>query len=193
MFDLDSGVVVNTYTFVSTLSFILAVRLGEWPIPQIVALIMVASLFGIGEIGDEYHGNLIVFQVILTICCSVAFSLMFNSLFGQGSYPLGIMFFILLFFGLRLDGMVESFLYNTRFGGGSICDQYSIFAVGNDASWASLKRGIEEDNLMKQKNSMAKLTATYHPTKCPEACRLKCAHTFYMIEDIRSSLAKEKI
>jgi hypothetical protein len=103
-----------------------------------------------------------------------------------------MMVFIVAYYATGVDHSISNSFYNTRFGGRSLCDQYSIFALGSDTVWDDLELAISSDDVVGQKKAMAKLTSRYHPTECPLACRLQCNHTSQQIEDIRNILIADK-
>lgn len=191
------GDLVALYTAVAAGAFVLVVRFSTWPLPQLIAASMVVAIVGIPK-GDDIAPQLDILYIITIACVSVAFALLHRkNLEGGDTMPLktmslAAMFFVVAFYGTGLDQVVSNMFYKTRYGGISICDRYSIFALGTDTSWKSLERAIEEDNLAKQKKAMGQLTALYHPLKCPLACKEQCNHTFQQIESIRQVLVDKE-
>lgn len=196
MFSFDSAEdVISAYTAVSLVLFIVAARFGEWPYPQVVALTMMIASVNVSNYGES-SPTADVLYIVTTACVSFAFALTFDV--GSHTNPvfkrlsIALMMFIVGYYGLGVDRAISNSVYKSRFGGSSICDQYSIFALGSDPTWDDLEIAISADNVVDQKKAMTKLTNTYHPTKCPLACRLQCNHTFQQIEDIRNTLIENK-
>lgn len=196
MFSFDSAEdVISVYTAVSIVLFIVAARFGEWPYPQLIAVTMMIASINVSYYGES-SPTADVLYVVTTACMSLAFALTFdvrshtNPLFKRLS--IALMMFIVGYYGLGVDMAISNSVYKARFSGSSICDQYSIFALGSDPVWNDLEIAISADDIVDQKRAMTKLTNTYHPTKCPLACRLQCNHTFQQIEDIRNILIENK-
>lgn len=198
MFGIDShGEVVSLYTMVATGIFVLAVRFGTLPLPQLVAVSMVVAVLYIDRDDDIAH-QLDILSITTLACVSTAFALLYQDRSnGVDTIPLktmslAMMFFVVAYYGLGVDGMVRNTIYKTRYGGVGLCDKYSVFALGTDKSWQRLERAIEEDDLVNQKKAMGELTTSYHPLRCPLACKTQCNHTFQQIESIRHVLIDKK-
>lgn len=198
MFGIDShGDMVSLYTVVATGIFVLAVRFGTLPLPQLVAVSMVAAVLCIDRDDDIAH-QLDILSITTLACVSTAFALLYHDrsngvdTTSSKTASLAVMFFVVAYYGLGVDGMIRNAISRNRHGGTGLCDKFSVFALGTDSSWQRLERAIEEDDLVKQKKAMGELTTSYHPLRCPLACKTQCNHTFQQIESIRHVLIDKK-
>ena len=164
---------------------------GPWPVPQIIALASLRLLYLIRDRSGRVSSSDLYTLLIVLFMLSVSFVLTKSTVDGVprilSSALLSFMVFSVLYCALDVPSIVEESHEDPY----KVCEDYSLFGVGDDKDWAEYKAAIENEDVKKQQYYMYNLSQKYHPVNCPTTCRPNCAHTFSQLLSISEVLMEE--